>query len=371
MRIYLLSDAGGVPHTRRWARWFADHGHEVHVVSLNDRILPDYGAVTVHAVWTPRFGNALPERALKAPIVLARLWRLFRRYPPDLVHAHSAGGYAWLAMLSGFRPYAVTPWGTDLLVDIERSRTNLWLTRAALRRADLVTTDGSHFLPILARLGVSADRILLHTFGTDVVHFSPGPDQGERKVLGLSIDAPVVISTRTLNPVHDVSTFIEAIPAIHARHPEARFVVVGGGTQERELRERVAALGLDEVTRFTGVVDEARMSRLLRAADIYVSTSTMDAGLAGSTAEAMSSELPVVQTDNSDNAEWTPDSVGGFLVPNGRLDALAERVIRLIEDPALRRAMGERNRAVILERYNRDVEMARVQQAYERLVGTP
>jgi glycosyltransferase involved in cell wall biosynthesis len=241
MRIFILSDTAA-PHTRRWALWFAYHGHEVHVVSFNAKGLPGYEPAIVHAIWKSRFGNTLIERGFKTPLILFRLRALFKRYPPDIVHAHSAGGYAWTTMASGFRPYVVTPWGTDLLVDVERSRVNRCLTMLALRRAALVTTDGFHFMKILKHFGVPEKDILVHQFGTNTHHFCPGPDEGERQSLGVG-DAPIVISTRTLNPVHDVETFVRALPLIHASLPTVRFVIVGDGTDRKRLENLAVELG--------------------------------------------------------------------------------------------------------------------------------
>ena len=365
MRLLILSDSAA-PHTRRWARWFALRAHEVHVVSFNPGGLLGYEPAIVHSVWQPRFGNALPERILKTPIILAWVRALFRKHAPDVVHAHSAGGYAWAAMLSGFRPYVVTPWGTDLLVDARRSRVNRWLTARALRRAALVTTDGFHFVDILREFGVPEERTLVHTFGVNVQHFAPGPDEIERAALGAT-DGPIIISTRTPNPVHDVETFIRALPAIHAKHPSACFVIVGDGTDRLRLEALANELGIAPTTIFTGRVEEDRMRRLLRAADIYVSTSKMDAGLAGSTAEAMATGLPVVHTDNSDNAKWVRNGDGGYLFGNGDSAALAKAVCRLVSDGRLRVAMGERNRRVVVERYNTDKEMQRIEEAYVRV----
>jgi L-malate glycosyltransferase len=367
VRIFILSDTAS-PHTRRWARWFARRGHEVHVVSFNPRGLPGYEPAFVHAIWEPRCGNMLIERCFKTPIILARLRGLFKRYRPDIVHAHSAGGYAWTTMASGFRPYAVTPWGTDLLVDVERSCVNRWLTGIALRRAALVTTDGFHFIEILRRFGVPEKDIMVHTFGTDIHHFCPGPHDGERQTLGFK-GGPLIISTRTLNPVHDVETFVRALPAIHSAFPSARFIIVGDGTDRTRLETLAEDLGVSSVTQFTGMVEEGRMVRLLRASDVYVSTSKMDAGLAASTAEAMAIGIPVVQTDNSDNAYWTPHTEGGLLVPNGDPAALADAVIRLLGDIALRRRMGDRNRQMVIKEYNMDTQMSRMENKYIRLSG--
>lgn len=369
MRIFILSDTAA-PHTRRWARWFALRGHEVHVVSFNPGALPGYDPAVVHSIWVPRFGNTLIERGLKTPIIITRLRSLFKRYPPDIVHAHSAGGYAWTTMASGFRPYVVTPWGTDLLVDAERSRVNRWLTGLALRRAALVTTDGFHFVEILRRFGIPAESILVHTFGTDIHHYCPGPAAGERRVLGVG-EEPLIISTRTLNPVHDVETFVRALPTIHKAFPSARFVIVGDGTDRTRLEAIAANLDVGSVTRFTGMVEEDRMRRLLRASDVYVSTSKMDAGLAASTAEAMAVGLPVVQTHNSDNAYWTPNGEGGLLVANGDPVALSAAVIRLLGDVEERCRMGERNRQMVIKEYNMDTEMSRIENEYKRLTGKP
>jgi L-malate glycosyltransferase len=366
VRLYIFSDTAAL-HTRRWARWFALRGHEVHVISLNPDGLPGYDPAVANSIWRPWFGNALPERLLKVPIVLARLRACFKQFPPDIVHAHSAGGYAWMARLCGFHPYVVTPWGTDLLVDIQHSRVNRWLTRQALRHASMVTTDGFHFVDILRGLGVSEERIMVHTFGTDINLFSPGPDKDGRVALG-ACEGPVVISTRTLNPVHDVETFIRSIPLVHAAFPDARFVVVGDGNNRVRLESLAADLGVGGATRFTGFVDEAHMSRLLRSADVYVSTSLMDAGLAGSTAEAMATGLPVIQTNNSDNAYWTPSGEGGFLFPNGNPDALAASITRLLKDGDIRRKMGISNRRKIVDEYNMDTQMSRIEAEYVRLI---
>jgi glycosyltransferase involved in cell wall biosynthesis len=365
LRLFILSDTAA-PHTRRWARWFARRGHEVHVVSFNPKGLSGYEPAIVHSIWEPRFENALIERVIKTPIILTRLRSLFECYLPDIVHAHTAGGYAWTTMASGFRPYVVTPWGTDLLVDVKRSCINRWLTGLALRRAALVTTDGFHFVEILRRFGVPEKGILVHTFGTDIHHFCQGPDEGERQVLGVG-EGPLVISTRTLNPVHDVETFVRALPAIHTAFPSARFVIVGDGTDRTRLEALAANLGVSSVTRFIGMVEEDRMLRLLRVSDVYVSTSMMDAGLAASTAEAMAIGLPVVQTNNSDNAYWTPHGEGGLLIPNEDPVALADAVIRLLDDIAMCCRMGERNRQMVIKEYNMDTEMSRVENEYKRL----
>lgn len=203
-------------------------------------------------------------------------------------------------------------------------------------------------------------------FGTNINLYSPGDGIAERRALGIG-DGPVIISTRTLNPVHDVETFVRALPAIHHAIPSAKFVIVGDGSDRARLESLVESLGVKEVTRFTGMVEEVRLRALLRVAAIYVSTSLRDAGLAGSTAEAMATGLPIIQTNNSDNAVWTPHGEGGLLVKEADPGAIAAAVCRLLGDVDECQRMGRRNRQVIIERNNMDTEMVRVEAHYVRL----
>lgn len=367
MRLFLLADAAA-PHTRRWAKWFALKGHEVHLISFNSESLMDYEPVTVHFVWKSKGISSLVPRIFKMISIILQIRKIMKKFPPDIIHAHSAGGYAWAAKLIGFKPYVITPWGTDLMIDINNSKINYWLTSKSLLTADLVTTDGFHFLPILEGLGVKKNRIYLHTFGTNVNHFCPSNNQSERQILGLDSECPVVISTRTLNPVHDVETFIRAIPLTHKGAPSAKFIIVGDGVERARFEELVCELGVEQITTFVGMVEEGRMLRLLQASNIYVSTSKMDAGLAASTAEAMAVGLPVVQTKNSDNEYWTPHGIGGLLVPNEDPIAVADALINLIKDQTLRSSMGKHNRSKVIKEYNTDVEMSRIEDQYGLLL---
>lgn len=343
-------------------------GHRVHVASFNPATLPEYEPASVHYLWEKISSSGYINRVFKALIILWRLRRLLRRVNADIVHSHSAGGYAWAALLSGFRPYVVTPWGTDLLVDIRNSKINRFLTAATLRRASFVSTDGVHFIDILRELGVKREKIVLHAFGTNVDRFSPGSAGEIRKQLRIRSDAPVVISTRTLNPVHDVETFIRAIPIVNDFAKDCHFLVVGGGVEEGRLKSLCKELKIDEVVHFMGMVNEMEMRSLLRAANVYVSTSVMDAGLAGSTAEAMATALPVIHTDNSDNKEWVSQGVGGAVFPTRDAKALGDAVCQLLARPAVYEAMGKRNRQVITERNNMDVELRKVESEYFRVL---
>jgi glycosyltransferase involved in cell wall biosynthesis len=367
MNICFFSDARA-EHTRRWSKYFALKGHHVDIITWNPNTLDNYEPVQVHVVHKTLASSNILSRILNLPYLIAEIKKIIREIKPDVIHAHSAGAYAWMAMLAGFHPYVVTPWGTDILVDAKKSRWNHWLTSFALRRADLITCDARHMKNEIVCLGVNPDRIQLVMFGVDLNRFVVSPDAGiEFKKRFKLNDSPIVLSTRTLTPIHDVETFVRAIPLIQAAVPDAQFIVATDGSERNKLEDMADALGVTEAVRFPGYLEEDEMVRWLCLADVYVSTSLTDAGLAGSTAEAMACGLPVVITDNGENSDWVIDGKGGYLVPNGASDMLAERVIRLSKDKNMCLKFGHVNRQIIEERNNYVTEMDRMEVMYEEL----
>jgi L-malate glycosyltransferase len=368
VRIGILAD-GLAEHTRRWATFFAGKGHEVHLITWNERILPDYGPVVVHQLRKRITGPTLLRTPRNFLAIKAAVREILARHRVEVLHAHSAGSYAWIARAARFRPYIVTPWGTDILVDAKKHWFVRMLTKWALRGAEGIVSDAVHMSRELAGLGVDESKIELVMFGVNLERFQPAregvSDLRNRFNLG---SHPVVISTRTLNPIHDVETFVRAIPLIAKAMPDARFVVASDGKDRMALEHLVDQLKVRDIVRFPGYLKEDEMATWLAVASVYVSTSLADAGLAGSTAEAMATELPVVVTSNADNESWVGSGEGGFLVPERNPDAVARATIELLRDANARRRFGIRNRRVIAERNNYHTEMTKMEAIYRKAI---
>lgn len=356
MKLLILSDAAA-PHTRRWANWFAANGNEVHVITFNNKLDPGYSGVVVHTIWKDELSAAFFSRFLRSFRILLRLRKLVKEIRPDIVHSHSMGSYAWVATVLHLRPRVLTPWGTDLLVDINASVMNRFLTKWSLRSADLVTTDAEYFFDPLQRLGVKKSRLILVPFGTDVSLFKPIAKKTTDTLL-------TIVSTRTLNPVHSVEDLISVIPDLLESKPSIQFVIVGGGANLETFRNQISDLGLIDRVAFKGMLDEKGLIEVLQNSDVYVSTSPLDAGLAASTAEAMACGLPVIHPDVADNRIWADQSGGAIYTANSQ-EELKFAILQLIGRSKLERIlMGEANRKTIISRNNLDSNMNFMQAAY-------
>ena len=362
MRICLIADASSI-HTQKWVRYFAERGHELHLIS---RRPPEAGAVKGLDLYS--LASFRCPVLLRYPYDGIKVRRLIGRIKPDILHAHYAVGYGLLGALSGFHPFVLSVWGSDILVAPRQSKVYEVTVKLAIRRADAIHCSAGHMIAPLLELGAASDKIKLVYFGVDTQKFVPlqGKEQLRRE-LGIS-DSPTVISLRSLEPIYDIGTLISSVPVVLTEIPEAQFLLVGGGSQEARLKEQAESLGVCRSVRFIGQVPNDELPKYLNASDIYVSTSLSDGGLAASTAEAMACGLPVIITDFGDNRKWVEDGTNGFLVPLKDPGALASRMITLLRDKELRARFGRINRQMIEERNDWQKEMGKVEELYQALM---
>ena len=92
LALLFLADKNAI-HTLHWARWSSRQGHDIHVASLNNIALDGYEGIGVSHLWSYPFGHNIIEQALQIPTIMMRLRKLIAALKPDIIHAHSVGGY--------------------------------------------------------------------------------------------------------------------------------------------------------------------------------------------------------------------------------------------------------------------------------------
>jgi glycosyltransferase involved in cell wall biosynthesis len=148
---------------------------------------------------------------------------------------------------------------------------------------------------------------------------------------------------------------VEAARLVLERLPSARFLFAGtweNDTVERALKERCRPFG-DRI-RFLPPVDGERKRRLLVSSSIFLFPPVEPEGHPRVVLEAMSAGLPVVTSDRGAIAETVGDGEGGFVLRDPVPEELAERICRLLEDPALRERMSEAARRRYLEEFTQE-----------------
>ncbi|MFF4605440.1 glycosyltransferase family 4 protein [Streptomyces sp. NPDC001339] len=207
----------------------------------------------------------------------------------------------------------------------------------------------------------AAARMVQLPPGVDEKTFHPGSGGDEvRARLGLDC-RPVVVCVSRLVPRKGQDTLIEAMPAILAAVPDAVLLIVGGGPYEKDLRALALEKGVADSVHFTGAVPWEELPAHFGAGDVFAMPCRtrrggLDVeGLGIVYLEASATGLPVVAGDSGGAPDAVLHGETGYVVPGGAPTPTADRIITLLKDPALRRAMGERGRAWVEERWRWDL----------------
>ena len=347
-------------HILRWIKYFAEKGHEVSLITLCD-VVP-FDGISVFNLEHYDFFN--PKNIIRVWQLINKIKKIIKDIKPDIIHVHQILSIAYIIPFVKFHPYILSAWGSDILIRTNEKKIYSLLASNAIKKADLLHCDGFKTWGAFEKLGGSFEKILQIYFGTDTNNFNPQKRCNElRNQLGIG-HSLMIISTRNFRPICNIETIIRAIPIVIKEIPDTKFIIGSSGPQKEELEKLTSDLNVSENTIFTGRISDENFPHYVASADIYVSTSLSDAGLASSTAEAMACGLPVIATEDPDNRDWIEDGVNGFIIPKKNPVVLAKRIIELIKNKKLRKEMGRLNREIIIERNNYLIEMGKMEKVY-------
>lgn len=336
----------------------ADEGADVRVLELPGS-LAELGE-------QPRVGMRTPLQLIQASRAaapfLVELVRAVRSCAPDVVHTNGMKAHLLGGVTAGLRARLVVHLHDFVST---RSMTSLLLPRLAWRGAHFVANSqavAADFLGLAPRASV---RVVYNAIDTE--YFSPGPHEpawlAERA--GLPVAAPDSVSfglVATYARWKGQDLFLEAARRFFEQRPEsaARFYIVGGpiyatrGSQftHAELAEMVSRLGLDG--RVGLVPFQADIARVFRALNVLVHASTQPEPFGRTVVEAMSTERPVVVSNQGGAAELFDDGVTALGFAAGNPADLCRRMLELDASSALRHSLGRAARRAAVERFSRN-----------------
>jgi len=356
VRICLISN-GESEHIRRLVTYLISKNHEVHLIAGRTNKIPANG-VKVHPL-------------AKQPILWPfQVKQLVTRIKPDIIDGHYASVYGFLAASTGFHPLVVTAWGSDILIQPQKNSFWKLITKYSLQKADIINCLFSLSVaePAFTRLGIDVTKARTTLLGVDTSEFKPVKyDLELAGEMGLSSTLPLVINPRGFEPVYDYKTFFSAIPIVLRELPETKFIALYKKGQRRIGEILAEQMGITESVILIEWVPRSELPQLLSLASIYVSASVSD-GASNSLFEAMACELAPVVTDIPANRPWIDDGKNGFLFPAGNSEVLADRIIHLLKNSALRIQFSKRCRQIVQEKAEQSKEMQKIEDIYRELI---
>ncbi len=298
------------------------------------------------------------------------LWavcHLVRDRRVDLMHSHefAMNTYASLVSLITGIPQIATVHGKNYYY-------KRWDRRLAYRfvarngRMVAVSEDCRRFLS--DNVGIPLENILTIYNGVSTERYEQSsPIRAEiRSALGVTMDQPVIGTVGNLYPVKGQTFLVQAMSMIVRHKPDCRLIIAGRGELESELRKEAQKLGIERNVLFLGY--RADIPELLQAMDVFVLPSNSE-GLSLSILEAMAAGKPVVATAVGGNPEIILDGKTGYLVSPGNVDALAERIMYLLENPTSARAIGQRSHVHVMQEFSLSRMVNEYLSQYGELLG--
>lgn len=377
MRLAVLMSLAS-PWSREAAWRLSELGHRIHVIDFARStantgylsVCDNFQASSISSFREAVAGCHLIESPFSSGLryftSALRLRKILRGCGAEALLTLYGGGFATVAYVSGFRPYAVYVVGSDILLVRTIRRT---ITRAALTAASSVFANGAYLAEKARELAPEADVVPIY-LGVDTARFSPGCPPAE----------PVrIVCTRGFLPVYNNEYLVRGLAEMPDILADFAIAFTSAGPlldTVRTLADELLPTRIRRNVEFLGGVNSECLVESLKRAHIYVSLSRSD-GTSTSLLEALACGLFPVVSDIPQNREWIdPEAGNGILVPLDQPRELAASLILAISDPGRRMRAAEYNRRLVIERANSPRNMATLAAKLEsiarsRLIETP
>ena len=339
-------------HTLKWINFFLELDYEVSVISLTQKHVPlvieNYKFskkpnLHIYNKYKNKYLNIL--YCLLSVIFKRKLFSL-----NDIIHVHYIGFNGLLSLVLKTNNLILTAWGSDIKTN-KRDSLKKFFLKILFKKSKVITTDSNEMKKLMVDIDSNVkDKIKIVNFGINTKLFS-------KKIYSFRIEKELklhdfqdhlkIISLRNHDRIYDIQTLILSVEKLSKLSIKVKCLIYGTGPETENLKKLTISLGLQNNIDFMGKYHQDELPYIFSVVDCYVSTSLTDAGIAASTAEAMSCELPSISSNNSENDIWIKDGKSGFLFENKDVNALTG-ILKNLKNYDLPQ-IGNESRKIILK----------------------
>lgn len=360
--IHVLSDmkVGGA------GKWLinllkaADREHyEIKVVLPSGSILTDIiGAMGFEVIPV----KGMKDRSFDKETTLL-LYKLFRIEKPSIVHTHASLSARIAARLAGVKAIV----HTKHCIDADRRGIAKFAGALINRRlSDRIIAVSDAVRQNIIDSGIPESKIEVIYGGIEELKVISEEEKDRlRESLGIGKEDIVIGMVARLAEVKGHVYFIEAADTVLRTYKNVKFLIAGTGPKEKELKELAEKKGLSDKVIFVGYVED--VGKIYNIIDINVITSISEA-LCLSLIEGMCLGKPCIGTNTGGIPEVISEGHNGLLVPVKNPEAIAGAIVKLIQNPELRRTMGEKGREIMTQKFRAEIMAEKVEKLYKALI---
>ncbi len=214
----------------------------------------------------------------------------------------------------------IFPWGSDL--NIKTNFITKFFKKLALQKSNLVITDGYHIKDKLVNLfKINPNNIKIYNFPISFDSIQNFKNRNKKNIY-----TKFIFSNRSLDKIYSIDILIRAFKLFLNDYPYYKLVIIGDGNLRESLIKLAFEIGIEKNVIFTGKLAFEEMIQYLVESELFVSTSTSDAGLSSSIAEALFLKKKIIVSDNSDNHIWIKNFDNGLLFKTDDINDLYNKL---------------------------------------------
>jgi glycosyltransferase involved in cell wall biosynthesis len=336
-----------------------DGSVKVHRVKTQTDTTPDF------LTWVNRLNIGMLQYALK----------LARKEPFSIIHAHDwmVGDAAWVLKTGMGLPIVTTIHATEagrmhgIHNDVQRYIHQMeW--RLTFESWEVIV-NSQHMYGELQRLfGLPADKIVVIPNGTDPSEFDISFDQKQLRSSYAGPAEPIVLYVGRLVMEKGVQILLDAAPKVLSVIPGAKFLIVGTGYYQDDLRRQAQYLGVEQSVRFLGYVPDLELRRLYKIADVVAIPSLYEPfGIVA--LEGMAAQVPVVTSDTGGLRDFVEHMATGVTTYAGDSGSLAWGLLEVLRRPELAARLTRDAYQKVQHIYNWKVIAKRTSEVYEKVIS--
>jgi glycosyltransferase involved in cell wall biosynthesis len=377
MRICYLANAESI-HTQRWVEYFANRGHEVHLISrktFGNNNNNNIKNVNLHLINRLKLQIRIISYPIDILYNIFQIKKLIRQIKPDILHVHYISDLAVLGALTGFHPYVASVWGSDVLRNPKKSKIMKYRVSYVLIKADIILTIPEFMKKYLVNMyNLPGNKIVRIPWGIDLNIFHSGYENETLRMkekIGIKINSPVILSNRGMAPQYQIEKIIKAIPYIIKTFPDTIFIFIKGyGLSEFEEKMKLLTekLNISNNTYFISkILTPEEMVIYLNMANVLISIPETDQ-FSSSIMEGMACGVIPIISNIKVYEQYLKNEINAFVVnPNNPKD-IAEKINHCIKHPEIQNKFYNINKKIIEENENWDENSKKMMMLYKNLL---
>lgn len=365
MRLLLLADASSA-HTQKWVTGLISKNINILLFSLRNeneslkKLAQKNDNLQITSCDKIVVSNASAFSKSTYLSVLPELKRSIREFKPDLVHAHYASSYGLLALLSKFRPYVISVWGSDILQFPERSPLHKAVFKVIVNKARRVFSSSKLMAESYKKFS-KKNHCEIIPFGIDLNQFNYSEPN-------LKANAFKFCIVKTMAHTYGIDIAINAFLQLKNLHPQYNLSLhIAGNGPELENYKQLAGKELNKSIQFHGKIEYLDVPKFIKQNDVFLNLSRNES-FGVSVIEASACGRPVIVSNRGGVPETAVNQKTGFILKELDVNHCVDAMTNYLEQPNLIIKHGQAGRKYVEDNYNFQQNLASQINAYTEIL---